>query len=120
MGNAAGHYEDSEGHHRGIVLENGELRQYDFPGSVETEVYGISDTTGALTGNFIDVSGVRRGFTGNIIVEYPGAAETFADFINASGGMVGSYVGTDGTYTPYLRSGDGRYVSFGSSNRRNL
>ena len=111
-GNAAGYYEDSEGKHRGIVLENGELRQYDFPGAVETEIYGISDATGALTGNFIDASGVRRGFTRDIIVEYPGASETFADFINASGGMVGSYVGDDGTYTPYLRSGDGRYVSF--------
>ncbi|RKU33101.1 hypothetical protein C6496_22550, partial [Candidatus Poribacteria bacterium] len=31
---------------------------------------------------------------------------------NASGGMVGSYVGDDGTYTPYLRAADGRYVSF--------
>ena len=111
-GNAAGYYEDSEGHHRGIVLENGELRQYDFPGSVETEIYGISDATGKLTGNWTDASGVRRGFTGDIIVEYPGASETFADFINASGGMVGSYVGEDGTYTPYLRAADGRYVSF--------
>ena len=111
-GDAAGYYEDSEGHHRGIVLENGKLRQYDFPGSVETEIYGISDATGALTGNWIDASGVRRGFTRDIIVEYPGASETFADFINASGGMVGSYVGEDGTYTPYLRAADGRYVSF--------
>ena len=111
-GNAAGYYEDSEGHHRGIVLENGELRQYDFPDSVETEIYGISDATGALTGNFIDASGVRRGFTRDIIVEYPGASETFADFINASGGMVGSYVDDDGTYTPYLRAADGRFVSF--------
>ena len=111
-GNAAGYYEDSEGHHRGIVLENGELRQYDFPGSVETEIYGISDATGNLTGNWTDAEGVRRGFTADIIVAYPGAVETFADFINASGGMVGSYVDDEGTYTPYLRAGDGRFVSF--------
>ncbi len=111
-GDAAGYYEDSEGHHRGIVLQNGELRQYDFPGSVETEIYGISDATGNLTGNWTDASGVRRGFTADIIVEYPGASETFADFINASGGMVGSYVDAEGTYTPYLRAGDGRFVSF--------
>ena len=111
-GDAAGYYEDSEGHHRGIVLKNGELRQYDFPGSVETEIYGISDAMGNLTGNWTDASGVRRGFTGDIIVEYPGASETFADFINASGGMVGSYVDDEGTYTPYLRAGDGRFVSF--------
>ena len=31
-GNAAGHYEDSDGLFHGVVLENGELRQYDFPG----------------------------------------------------------------------------------------
>ena len=111
-GDAAGYYEDSEGHHRGIVLQDGELRQYDFPGSVETEIYGISDATGNLTGNWTDASGVRRGFTADIIVEYPGASETFADFINASGGMVGSYVDDNGTYTPYLRAGDGRFVSF--------
>ena len=111
-GDAAGYYEDSEGRHRGIVLQDGELRPYDFPGSVETEIYGISDATGNLTGNWTDASGVRRGFTADIIVEYPGAAETFADFINASGGMVGSYVDDEGTYTPYLRAGDGRFVSF--------
>ena len=62
-GRAAGHYEDSEGLFHGVVLENGELREYNFPNSVETEIYGISDATGALTGNFIDVSGVRRGFS---------------------------------------------------------
>ena len=89
-GQAAGHYQDSAGLFHGVVLENGELRQYDFPGAVETQIYGISDTTGALTGNFIDASGVRRGFSGDTIVEFPGALETYADFVNSEGGMVGS------------------------------
>ncbi|MYF98109.1 T9SS type A sorting domain-containing protein [Candidatus Poribacteria bacterium] len=111
-GRAAGYYEDSEGLHKGVILEDGELRQYDFPGSVETEIWGISDATGNLTGNWTDASGVRRGFTGDIIVEYPGAVETYADFINALGGMFGSYVDENGKYTPYLRAPDGRYVSF--------
>ena len=111
-GRAAGHYEDSEGRHRGIILQDGELHPYDFPGSVETEIWGISDATGNLTGNWTDASGVRRGFTGDIIVEYPGAVETYADFINALGGMFGSYVDDEGAYTPYLRAPDGRYVSF--------
>ncbi len=110
-GNAAGHYEDGDGLFHGIVLENGELRQYDFPGSVETEIYGISDATGALTGNFTDASGVRRGFSGDAIVEAPGAVETFADFVNSSGGMVGSYVDADGLYHPYIRTPTGRFVS---------
>jgi len=110
-GNAAGYYEDSEGKHRGIVLQDSELQQYDFPGAVETEIYGISDATGALTGNFIDVSGVRRGFSGDEIIEYPGATETFADFVNASGGMVGSYIDAEGLYHPYIRTPEGRFVS---------
>ena len=111
-GRAAGHYEDSEGRHRGIILQDDELHPYDFPGSVETEIWGMSDATGNLTGNWTDASGVRRGFTGDIIIEYPGAVETYADFINALGGMFGSYVDDEGTYTPYLRAPDGRYVSF--------
>ena len=51
-GNAAGHYEDSDGLYHGVVLENGESREYNFPGAVQTEIFGISDATGALTGNF--------------------------------------------------------------------
>ena len=110
-GNAAGHYQDSDGLYHGVILENGELRQYDFPGAVETQIYGISDTTGALTGNFIDASGVRRGFSGDTIVEFPGALETFADFVNAEGGMVGSYVDADGIYNAYVHVADGDFVS---------
>ena len=110
-GNAAGYYVDSEGHHRGVVLENGELRGYDFPDSVQTEIWGISDATGALTGNFIDDSGVRRGFTGDEIIEFPEASETFADFVNSQGGMVGSYVDAEGLYHPYVRAPGGRFVS---------
>ncbi len=107
-GTAAGHYEDSDGQYHGVVLENGELRQYDFPGSVETEIYGISDETGALTGNFIAADGVRRGFTGDTIIEVPGAAETFADFV-AEGRLVGSYIDMDGLYHTYVLTPDGEY-----------
>ena len=39
-GLAAGHYEDSEGLYHGVILENGELREYNFPDAVETEIYG--------------------------------------------------------------------------------
>ena len=110
-GQAAGHYEDSEGLLHGVVLENGELRSYDFPDAVQTEIYGISDATGALTGNYIDASGVRRGFTGDETVEFPGAPETFADFVSA-GRLVGSYIDADGVYHPYTRTPEGRFLSF--------
>ena len=110
-GDAAGHYQDSDGLYRGVVLRDGKLEPYDFPGAVQTEIWGISDATGALTGNYIDAAGIRRGFSGETIVEVPDAPETFADFVNASGRMVGSYVDAEGVYHPYLRSSDGRFIS---------
>ncbi len=119
-GNAAGHYEDSDGNFHGVVLENGELRQYDFPDSVQTEIYGISDATGKLTGNFIDASGIRRGFSGDEIIEVEGALETYADFVNSSGGMVGSYVDAEGVYHPYIRTPTGRFVSLDLPEASNL
>ncbi len=109
-GLAAGHYEDSDGLHHGIILEGGKLRQYDFPGAIETEIYGYSDSRGVLTGNFIDASGVRRGFSGDIIVEVPDATATYADFVNASGAITGSYIGADGLYYPYVRTSNGTFV----------
>ena len=119
-GEAAGHYEDSDGLFHGVVLENGELRQYDFPGAVETEIYGYSDATGALTGSFIDVSGIRRGFSGDTIVEYLGAPETYADFVSWTGHIVGSYVDADGIYHAYMRSSVGRFLSIDLPDALNL
>ena len=118
-GNAAGYYEDSEGKHHGVVLENGELRQFDFPGSVETEIFGISDATGALTGNFIGADGIRRGFSGETTVEVPDASATFADFVNAEGTIVGSYIDADGIYHPYYSRPDGRFTTVDSAEAAN-
>ena len=109
-GLAAGHYEDSEGLHHGVILEDGKLRQYDFPGAVETEIYGFSDSREVLTGSFIDASGVRRGFSGDIIVEAPEATATYADFVNAAGSVTGSYIDADGLYHPYVRTLNGTFV----------
>ena len=118
-GRAAGHYQDSNGHYHGVIVEpDGEMRQYDFPGSVQTELFGISDATGVLTGNFIDAAGVRRGFSGDLIIEVPGATATYADFVNASGFMVGSYVNADGIYVAYVRSPNNAFVDLLS--RENL
>ena len=119
-GVAAGHYKDSEGLFHGVILENGELQQYDFPGSVETEIYGYSDSMGALTGSFVDASGVRRGFSGDTIVERPGALATYADFVSWTGHIVGSYVDTEGTYHAYMRSSFGRFLSIDLPNALNL
>ena len=106
-GQAAGHYKDSEGLYHGVILENGELRQYDFPNAVQTFLYGISDATGALTGDFIDAAGVQRGFSGDLIIDIPGATATHTDFVNAEGSIVGSYVDAEGTYHAYVRLRNG-------------
>ena len=119
-GTAAGHYQDSGGLYHGVILENGELRRYDFPGAVQTEIYGLSDATGALTGNFIDADGVRRGFSGDTIVERPGASATYADFVSFVGNVVGSYVDTEGVYHAYMRSPVGRFLSIDLPNATNL
>ena len=110
-GRAAGHYQDSDGLHHGVILENGELTQYDFPNAVQTEIYGISDATGALTGNFIDASGVRRGFSGDLIIEAPGATATYADFVSPRGVVGGSYVDTEGIYHGYVRIPTGDFIT---------
>ena len=112
-GLAAGHYQNSDGLYHGVIVENGEMRQYDFPGAVQTEIYGYSDSTGILTGNFIDASGVRRGFSGDEIIEYPGATETYADFVSGLGNVVGSYVDTEGIYHAYLRGPGGSFATLG-------
>ncbi len=119
-GLAAGHYQDSDGLYHGVIVENGEMRQYDFPGAVQTEIYGYSDRTGALTGNYIDTSGVRRGFSGDTIVERPGALATYADFVSWTGHIVGSYVDAEGIYHAYMRSSVGRFLSIDLPNATNL
>ncbi len=87
------------------------MRRYDFPDAVQTEIYGISDTTGALTGNFIDASGVRRGFSGDTIIEYPEASTTYSDFTSAQGAVIGSFIDAQGVYKPYIRHADGKFLS---------
>ena len=119
-GRAAGHYQDADGMYHGVILENGELQPYDFQDAAQTFIFGISDATGALTGNWTDASGVQRGFSGDEIIEFPGAPETNAHFVNASGGMVGSYVDADGIYHPYVRTPSGRYVSLDLARAENL
>ena len=78
-----------------------------FRDAVQTFLYGISDATGALTGDFIDAAGVQRGFSGDLIIDIPGATATHTDFVNAEGSIVGSYVDAEGTYHAYVRLRNG-------------
>ena len=54
------------------------------------------------------------------IIEVPGAMATYADFVNSSGGMVGSYVGADGLYHAYGRTPEGKFLTIGYLDAANL
>ncbi len=119
-GNAAGHYKDSNGLYHGVILENGELRQYDFPGAAETHIYGISDETGALSGNIVDAAGVTHAFSGELTITFPGAINTYGDFVNAAGAVVGSYVDADGMPHGFIRNPDGSFTTIDLPEMPNL
>ncbi len=119
-GKAVGHYIDVDGLYHGIILENGELRQYDFPGAAETHIYGISDETGALSGNIVDETGVTRGFSGDMPIAFPGAVTTYADFVNAAGAVVGSYLDPDGMPHGFIRNPDGSFTTIDIPETPNL
>ena len=110
-GRAAGHYKDMDGLYHGVIMEDGELTQYDFPGAAETHIYGMSDETGALSGNAVDEIGVSRGFSGDMLIAFPGAVNTYADFVNAAGAVVGSYVDADGRPHGFIRNPDGSFTT---------
>ncbi len=119
-GNAAGHYKDIDGLYHGVILENGELRQYDFPGAAETHIYGLSDETGALSGNIVDETGVSHAFSGELTITVPGAVNTYGDFVNAAGAVVGSYVDADGMPHGFIRNPDGSFTTIDLPEMPNL
>ncbi len=119
-GKAAGHYKGIDGLYHGVILENGELRQYDFPGAAETHIYGLSDETGALSGNIVDAAGVTHAFSGDLIITFPGAINTYGDFVNAAGAVVGSYVNADGIPHGFIRHPDGSFTTIDLPKMPNL
>ncbi len=120
-GVAAGHYKDSDGLYHGVVLdENGELKQYDFPGAVQTFIFGISDETGALSGNIVDTDGVTHGFSGDMSITFPGAVKTYADFVNSAGVVVGSYITAEDTVHGFMRDPDGSFTTIDVPKMPNL
>ena len=110
-GKAAGHYKGTDGLYHGVIMEDGVLTQYDFPGATQTFIYGISDETGALSGNIVDEAGVTRAFSGNLTITFPGAVKTYGDFVNAAGVVVGSYVDADGMAHGFMRNPDGSFIT---------
>ena len=120
VGKAAGHYKDIDGLYHGVILEDGELTQYDFPGAAETHIYGLSDETGALSGNIVDAAGVSHAFSGELTITFPGAVNTYGDFVNAAGAVVGSYVDADGMFHGFMRHPDGSFTTIDVPGMPNL
>ncbi|MYK18331.1 T9SS type A sorting domain-containing protein, partial [Candidatus Poribacteria bacterium] len=119
-GKAAGHYKGIDGLYHGVILKDGELRQYDFPGAAETHIYGLSDETGALSGNIVDETGVTHAFSGDMTITFPGAVNTYGDFVNAAGAVVGSYVDADGIPHGFIRNPDGSFTTIDLPKMPNL
>ncbi len=119
-GKAAGHYKGPDDLYHGVILEGGELQQYDFPGAAETNIYGLSDETGALSGNIVDAAGVSHAFSGDLIITFPGAVNTYGDFVNAAGAVVGSYVDADGMFHGFIRHPDGSFTTIDLPKMPNL
>ena len=119
-GKAAGHYKDIDGLYHGVIMEDGELTQYDFPGAAETHIYGLSDETGALSGNIVDAAGVTHAFSGELTITFPGAVNTYGDFVNAAGAIVGSYVDADGMFHGFIRHPDGSFTTIDVPGMPNL
>jgi len=119
-GKAAGHYKGPDDIYHGVILEGGELQQYDFPGAAETNIYGLSDETGALSGNIVDAAGVSHAFSGDLIITFPGAVNTYGDFVNAAGAVVGSYVDADGMFHGFIRHPDGSFTTIDLPEMPNL
>ena len=119
-GKAAGHYKDTDGLYHGVIMQDGKLTQYDFPDAVETHIYGLSDETGALSGNIVDEAGVTHAFSGDLIITFPGAVATYGDFVNAAGAVVGSYVDADGMPHGFIRNPDGSFTTIDIPETPNL
>ena len=110
VGQAAGFYVDQNGNYHGIILEDGELTAFNFPGAVDTQPYGIGEA-GQLIGNIVDADGISHGFIGETQIDVPGAVRTYADHVNTAGVVVGSYVDADGMPHGFLRHPDGTFTT---------
>ena len=119
-GKAVGHYKGVDNLYHGVVLQDGELRQYDFPGAAQTFIYGISDETGALSGNIVDEAGISHAFSGDLAITFPGAVNTYGDFVNAAGAVVGSYIDADGMFHGFIRNPDGSFTTIDLPEMPNL
>ena len=75
---------------------------------------------GALSGNIVDAAGVTHAFSGELTITFPGAINTYGDFVNAAGAVVGSYVDADGMPHGFIRHPDGSFTTIDLPKMPNL
>jgi probable HAF family extracellular repeat protein len=81
--------EDEE--HGFLRTAHGKFRRIDYPGSLQTEAFGINDA-GDVVGRYLDASGVNHGFLlsdGDFTTFDAAGPNTFAWGINSKGNIVG-------------------------------
>jgi probable HAF family extracellular repeat protein len=104
----AGHYTDMmTGHNHGFLLEDGNFRPFDVPGSTLTQAWDINPA-GKTVGLYRDSTGKFHGFLladGHFAsIDFPEALATRAFGINPGGDIVGSYVDSSNKTHGFLLS----------------
>lgn len=77
--------------HGFLRTAHGKFRQIDYPGSIQTEAFGINDQ-GDIVGRYLDAGGVNHGFLlsdGDFTTFDSAGPNTFAWGINSKGNIVG-------------------------------
>jgi len=103
----AGLYTDMTGKTHGFLLEDGNFRPFDVPGSTLTQAWDINPA-GETVGLYRDSAGNFRGFLmsdGDFVsIDFPGAVATRAFGINSGGDIVGLYIDSSGKTHGFLLS----------------
>ena len=101
----------SDANDHGFFLSGGTFTEYDVPGALSTDVFGINDA-GDFTGTFSDDDVTQQAFVsvGGTVTSFsvPGATATLAYQINNSKRLVvGYYIDSSGILHGYYRDANG-------------
>jgi hypothetical protein len=121
----AGYYTDVNFvFHSFVRARDGTITTFDAPGASTSSGQGTFtaqfngiNPAGAVTGNYIDASGVNHGYVrapgGAITVfDVPGAGNAGPGGINPAGTIVGSYMDASGVNHGFVRAADGTFTTF--------
>jgi hypothetical protein len=113
LGFMVGSYVDASATH-GFIYENGTVITNHFPGASQTLLWDIADSSldgsPIQVGSFAYSDGIMHGFwhnsSGIFGLDFPGAVQTEALGVNASGAIVGTWFDNAGSAHGFLFSGN--------------